>query len=107
MDSETAALWLGLGQAQAATLEAGQIQAAVASLRRSFDYYAEIGDVEPAVVVAESLFPHLPGRSTGVAQLIESALALVPPDSHAAGRLLSQSGSGNRRRRLRRGPAGF
>ena len=46
--------------------------------------------VEPAIAVAEYPFPLLPGRSTGVAQLIESALALVPPDSHAAGRLLSQ-----------------
>ena len=95
MDSETAALWFGLGKAQAATLEADQIQAAVASLRRSFDYYAGdyysgVGDVEPAVGVAEYPFPLLPGRSTGVAQLIESALALVAPDSHAAGRLLSQ-----------------
>ena len=95
MDSETAALWFGLGKAQAATLEADQIQAAVTSLRRSFDYYAGdyyagVGDVEPAVGVAEYPFPLLPGRSTGVAQLIESALALVPPDSHGAGRLLSQ-----------------
>ena len=89
-DSETAALLFGLGQAQAATLEAHQIQAAVASLRGSFDYYSRVGDVGPAVAVAEYPFPLLPGRSTGVAQLIESALALVPPDSHAAGRLLSQ-----------------
>jgi len=42
------------------------------------------------VGVAEYPFPLLPGRSTGLARLIESTLALVPPDPHAAGRLLSQ-----------------
>ncbi len=90
MDAETAALLFGLGRAQAATLEAHQIQEAVTSLLRAFDYYSEAGDVERAVAVAEYPYPIPPGQTTGMAQLIVRALELVPPDSHAAGRLLSQ-----------------
>ena len=89
MDAETAALLFGLGRAQAAILEAHRIQEAVTSLARAFDYYSEVGDVERAAAVAEYPCPILPGQTTGLAQLIVRALALVPPDSHAAGRLLS------------------
>ena len=90
MDAETAALYFGLGVAQAATLEAHQIQDAVASLTRAFDYYVEAGEVERTVAIAEHPFSILPGQTTGVGQLITRALALVPTDSHEAGRLLSR-----------------
>ena len=46
--------------------------------------------MEQAVAVAEYPLSILPGSSTGMAQLIERGLELVPADSHAAGRLLSQ-----------------
>ena len=89
MDEEAAALLYGLGRAQAATLERSQLGEAVASLVRSFDYYAETGDVDQAVFVAEYPLSSLFGYRTGMAQLIARAVELVPPDSHAAGRLLS------------------
>ncbi|MCI0859096.1 MAG: protein kinase [Chloroflexi bacterium] len=88
MDAQTAALCFGLGVAQAATLETHQIRDAVASLSRAFDYYVEVGELERAVAVAEHPFPMSPGQTTGASQLITRALALVPPDSHEAGRLL-------------------
>ena len=90
MDAETAALCFGMGSAQTATLETHQIQDAVASLTRAFDYYVDVGEVERAVAVAELPFPMSPGRNTGASQLITRALALVPADSHEAGRLLSR-----------------
>ncbi|MCH8987314.1 MAG: protein kinase [Chloroflexi bacterium] len=88
IDAETAALCFGLGVAQTATLETHQIQDAVASLTRAFDYYVEVGEVERAVAVAAHPFSMLPGQTTGASQLITRALALVPSDSHEAGRLL-------------------
>ena len=90
MDSETAQLLFGLGRAQAATCEIHQTQQAVANFTRSFNYYAEVGQVEQAVAVAEHPLSTLSGSSTGMAQLIERGLELVPGDSLAAGRLLSQ-----------------
>jgi tetratricopeptide (TPR) repeat protein len=81
-----------LGRAQAATLERYQIQEAVASLERAFDYYAEAGDVARGVAVAEYPVPALPGQRTGMGQLIARALALVPPDSPEAGHLLPTYG---------------
>jgi len=90
MDAETAALYFGLGVAQTAILATHQIEDAVASLTRAFDYYVEVGEVERAVAVAELPFPMPPGQTTGASQLITRALALVPSDSHEAGRLLSR-----------------
>ena len=62
----------------------------MASLTRAFDYYVEVGEVERAVAVAEHPFSILQGQTTGASRLITRALALVPPDSHEAGRLLSR-----------------
>ncbi len=42
------------------------------------------------MAVAEFPFPIPPGQTTGASQLITRALALVPSDSHEAGRLLSR-----------------
>jgi len=92
-DEETAALYFGLGRAQAATYASQDISEAVTSLRRAFDCYAETGDVDRAVAVASYQTPSYSGHITGASELISKALALVPPDSHQAGRLLSQYGS--------------
>jgi DNA-binding CsgD family transcriptional regulator/RecA/RadA recombinase len=91
-DAEAAALLFGLGRAQVATLPRHQFPQALASLSRAFDSYADTGDVERAVAVAEYPVPALTGHRTGVAQLITRAMRLVPPDSPAAGRLLSLYG---------------
>ena len=91
-DEEAAALLFGLARAQAATFERVQFEEAFITNSRAFEYYAETGNVALAVAVAE--FPigapgvHIPGG----AELIERALALVPADSHEAGRLLARYG---------------
>ncbi|MFQ6029009.1 MAG: tetratricopeptide repeat protein, partial [Dehalococcoidia bacterium] len=92
MDAETAALLCGLGHAQTATLERHQLHDAVSSLRRAFDYYAEVENVNLAVAVAQFPVNSAPGQRTGLAQLIGDALKLVPPESLEAGHLLSRYG---------------
>ena len=92
IDSETAALFFGLGKAQSATVERHRLSEAVASLGRAFDYYLEVGDMDRAVMVADCPLPNLTGAHTAMASLFERALELVPPDSHHAGRLLSRRG---------------
>ena len=57
MDAEAASLLFGLGRAQVATFQGSQVQDAVATLKRAFDYYAEAGDVAHAVAVAEYPIP--------------------------------------------------
>ena len=92
LDKEAAALLFGLGQARLATLDRFEMHRAIAFLRRAFDYYADAGDVNRAVAVAQSRYPSRGGQSTGVAQLIARALTLVAADSHQAGELLSRHG---------------
>ncbi|MFQ6030601.1 MAG: LuxR C-terminal-related transcriptional regulator, partial [Dehalococcoidia bacterium] len=93
MDAEAAALWFGLGRAQAATLERHQLGEAIASLSQAFDYYIEVGDMTRAVAIAESTARPGPGQSIGVADFVVRALVLVPPDSREAGYLLSRHGT--------------
>ena len=58
---------------------------------RAFDYYVGAGDVGQAVAIAE--FPDYSLAWTSVVEeLIPRALAMVPPDSHEAGRLLCRHG---------------
>jgi tetratricopeptide (TPR) repeat protein len=93
-DAEAAALLFGLGRAQLATLERHQIEEAVATLQRAFDFYAAAGDVAGALAVAQ--YPIMVAVNiirTGVAGFIPRALKLVPPDSLAAGRLLCSYGA--------------
>ena len=92
IDDETAALLFGLGRAQSATLEIHQHEEVVASLSHAFEYYAANGDVSRAVAVATYPLPSTTIGSPGVAQFTSRALALVPPDSHEAGYLLSTYG---------------
>ncbi len=90
-DEEAAVLLFGLGRAQFPTVERHRIPDAVACLRRALDYYAEAGEVDHAVAIAEYPFPLVTGRLLGgAAQLVHRALELVQPDSHDEGRLLSQ-----------------
>ena len=88
-DSEEAKLLFGLGRAHAAGRDVLQ---GVDIVGRAFEYYAEVGDVDLAVAIAEFPFPILVGFRTGIAKLIARALSLVPADSHRAGRLLSRYG---------------
>ncbi len=92
-DAETAALLFGIGRAQVSSLERRRTQEAVDTISRAFDCYEAIGDVPHAVAVAEYVLPTAPVGRTGVATLIPRALKLVPPDSLAAGRLLSSYGT--------------
>jgi len=92
IDTETAALLFGLGRAQAATLQRHQAGIAVDTLRRAFDYFADIEDIPRALAVAEYPFQSNAALLAGAGQLIPRALSLVPPDSLQAGYLLSRHG---------------
>ncbi|MFB3119022.1 MAG: AAA family ATPase [Stenotrophomonas maltophilia] len=92
IDGETADLLFGMGRALVVTLERHRVQEALDQLNQAFDYYAATGDIFRAVAVAECPIPTLAGQRTGMAQLLTKALALVAPDSHEAGRLLSLYG---------------
>jgi tetratricopeptide (TPR) repeat protein len=92
LDAETAALLSGLGRAQVATLPLYQLQEAVVTLGRAFEYYAEVGDVDRAVNVAEHPLPAAAGHFTGAGRLISRALGLVQYDSLEMGGLLASYG---------------
>ena len=92
VDSETAALYFGLGRALVGTLERHQLQEAVVNFSRAFDNYAQNGYEDIAVAIAEYPIFSSPGRSTGLADLIHQALTLVPRESIEAGRLLCRDG---------------
>ncbi|MCH7712060.1 MAG: AAA family ATPase [Chloroflexi bacterium] len=91
-DEEAAALLFGLGRAQAPTLPRYRTHEAVTSLARALDYYAEAGESDRAVAIAEYPFYPMIGHRIGNDQLIARALTLVDPDSPRAGRLLSRYG---------------
>ena len=93
MDAETADILFGLGRAQAATLLLTELLHAHHTLRRAFDHYAETGDVDRAVAVAEHSLPGTaPGLLAEAVEMTGRALELVPPDSHEAGQLLCRHG---------------
>jgi ATP/maltotriose-dependent transcriptional regulator MalT len=84
-------LLFGLGRAQMATRDLfDQGAVVVANLSQAFDYYEASGDIAQAVAIAEYRIVATPVQQSVGARLIDRALALVPPDSHAAGRLLSR-----------------
>ena len=89
-DQETAALLFGLGCAELATVERQRLSEAVSCLRRAFDYYAEAGEVDRAVAVAQYPLPPATGLLAGAVQLALQASGLVEPGSHDEGRLLSR-----------------
>jgi DNA-binding CsgD family transcriptional regulator len=61
-------------------------------LNWAFDCYVELGAIPQALAVAEYPMPIVPGP-TGATSLIARALALIPPESHQAGRLLTRYGT--------------
>ncbi|MCI0439541.1 MAG: LuxR C-terminal-related transcriptional regulator, partial [Chloroflexi bacterium] len=83
-DAEVAAILFGLGRAYAATF---QYDEAVAHLNSAFDAYLHSGDIAGALAVAK--IPDTVRIAMHMADVIERALTLVPPDSHEAGQLLS------------------
>jgi DNA-binding CsgD family transcriptional regulator/tetratricopeptide (TPR) repeat protein len=87
MDRDTADLYFGLAQAQAATLEKPHLVQTSDYLQRAFDYCIETGNVRRAIDIAVHQF----GTIEGDNQRLARALELVSPDSHEAGRLLSRS----------------
>ncbi|MFQ6028743.1 MAG: serine/threonine-protein kinase PknK, partial [Dehalococcoidia bacterium] len=91
-DAETAALWVGLGYAQAHTLLRDELAEAVASLIHAFNYYAANGDVANAIAVVETPLSTRGRRARWQSQIVSQALALVEPDSHEAGKLLVERG---------------
>lgn len=91
-DEEAAALLFGLGRAQVAVLPVDQLHNAVAILRRAFEYYSAVDDLDRAVAIAETPLPPTAGHHTGMSQLLARGLELVPATSLAAGRLLSLRG---------------
>src|SRR5262249_1285060 len=92
-DSETAALYFGLGRAQLAVLPRYELEPASDSMRRAFDYYEQVGDIGQAASVPACPTPLSLGLGkTAFPQLITRALKLVPADSREAGRLLAQHG---------------
>jgi len=93
-DAETAELLFGLGRAQLATLEMDQMSEALDNFHRAFDHFAEVGDTEHAVRLAEYPLPMylVVGQGKGLADLTKRALGMVPPQSNEAARLLSRYG---------------
>ena len=85
-DDQLASILFGLGRAQVATAQRHEMQNAVETLTRAFDYYESIGDVETALQVAE--YPVMATTGiTGITHLIARALDFAGPDSHRSGRL--------------------
>ena len=91
-DEETAALLFGLARAYSANSVDYQLSQSFTFLSRAFEYYAEVGDIDRAVAAAELPIAPPTSRIPGIGLLLTRALALVPPDSHEAGRLLSRYG---------------
>jgi len=91
-DAEAAELLLGLGRSQMAVMQRVQIPEAMTNLRRAFEYFAAIGDVDRVMAVVETPYVSLPGHSAGMAELIGRALEMIPPDSQPMGRLLCLHG---------------
>lgn len=75
------------------TVERQEFHVAVASSRRAFDYFVDVGETEKAVSVAGYPYVSFVGIDTGISSVIERALSLVPTDSHSAGRLLFRHAS--------------
>ena len=91
-DQEAAALLFGLARAQVAVLDRFEMEAGVNNLRRAFDYYDGAGDVDQVVAVGGYPLSGAGARLVHDARLIPRALALVPPNSLAAGNLLYRYG---------------
>ena len=78
---------MGLGYAQAAL---NQLDHALSSFHRAFDFYASTGNGAKAVAIAEH--GHSGHIIFGMRDLMLRALELVDPESHDAGRILANYG---------------
>ena len=76
-DQEAADLLFGLGRAQVALLDRFEMEAGVNHLRRAFDYYAEVGDVDQVAAIGSYPLTAAGARLVHDARLIPRALALV------------------------------
>ena len=86
VDDRLASVLFGLGRAQVATAQRHEMQDAVESLTRAFNFYEGNGDVERALQVAE--YPVMATTGiTGITHLLSRALEISGPDSHRSGRL--------------------
>jgi DNA-binding CsgD family transcriptional regulator len=92
VDTETAGLLFGLGRAQLAVLHREREPEAMDNLDQAFDVFKQAGDIDNAVAVAEYPLPTGAAFLAGAGELLSGALSLVPPDSLAAGRLLTRNG---------------
>jgi len=86
-DSDTAAILFGMGHAQVAL---NQVEEAVSSLSRAFDYYVESEDVSRAISIAQN--SHSTVLIYGLRDVIARAIQIVPPDSIQAGHILANHG---------------
>ncbi|MEE8465996.1 MAG: LuxR C-terminal-related transcriptional regulator [Dehalococcoidia bacterium] len=94
VDAEAAGLLFGLSRAKLALFpfRPGYVREAVANLRSAFEYHVAAGDNTRAVEIAQSP-PRVPvGERGGLADVMETALGVVPPGSSAKGQLLANHG---------------
>ena len=91
-DAETAELLFGLARARDGV--GGPAGQGKEPLLRAFEYFRQAGETERAVEVASyPLFAGWAEWVEGMPEMAQSALALVEPESTAAGRLLCQYGA--------------
>ena len=94
-DDQLAAILFGLGRAQVATAQRHEMQDAVETLTRAFDYYEKAGDVETALQVA--VYPVMATTGiTGIMHLISRALDLAGPGLPPFGQALGKVYPGRR-----------
>ncbi len=91
-DSDEAEFLYGYGRAMAGAGERAQLQLAVDSVGRAFDFYHSAGETAKALEVAEYPLPVVSGGRSAIAAFYSRALELVEPDSPTAARLLSSHG---------------
>jgi DNA-binding SARP family transcriptional activator/tetratricopeptide (TPR) repeat protein len=91
MDDATAELLVALVRSEFLGRERYDLGEALERMRRAFDYYAGTGQARRAVEIAAHPFPLVYGP-TGVPALLARALALAPPSSLDAGRILANAG---------------
>jgi len=89
LDADTCQLLYGLGRVQVASLPPYELRDAVHTLGRAFEFFADAGDVDRAVAVAQVPLPVTAGYVTGVGQILHRALDLVPSHSRQEASLLA------------------
>jgi tetratricopeptide (TPR) repeat protein len=88
-DHRLGEILMGLGRARAHALDRVDLQQAVNALTEAFDVFLELDDQESAVRVALTNMPNAHGPS-GMADLMDRAIAIVTKDSSEHAYLLAQ-----------------